>query len=89
MVRFRKHGMTREAFDRMLASQGGVCAICGCETERWKPKGWHIDHDHETGKVRGILCEPCNLMLGFAKDRTSVLRAGAEYVERTKSPQPI
>lgn len=60
-----KHGMTVANFDALLDLQGGVCQLCGTD----KPGGPHgkafaIDHDHETLGVRGILCAPCNQLLG-------------------------
>jgi Recombination endonuclease VII len=52
----------------MLAAQGGVCAVCE------KPDPEHVDHDHETGVVRGMLCFNCNQALGNARDDVEVLR---------------
>jgi Recombination endonuclease VII len=46
-----------ELYDRLLAEQGGVCAICGATP---KTRRLHIDHDHKTGRVRGLLCHRCN-----------------------------
>lgn len=59
----------------LKAAQGGVCAICG---ER---PAVHVDHDHETHRVRGILCEPCNGFLGAFRDERALLRAAIEYLE--------
>jgi predicted nucleic acid-binding Zn ribbon protein len=78
--RMRLHGVSREAFDSMLDSQAGKCAICGTST--WPGKGPHVDHDHATGALRGILCHDCNLGLGNFKDDLARLRAAAEYLER-------
>lgn len=70
----RKYGITPEKFDEMSASQNGACAVCG-STERLV-----IDHDHETGAVRGLLCNSCNLALGLAGDSVDRLMALAAYL---------
>lgn len=66
-------------WDVMFLDQGSKCAIC----KRTDPVGkhWHTDHCHITGKVRGILCHKCNLMLGHGDDRADLLRSGADYLE--------
>jgi len=87
--RVTEHGLTLTQYHAMLTSQNGRCLICGVdESGLWHGRairrdGWHIDHDHETGAVRGILCPPCNLMIGYAKDRPDVLVAAAQYLRRT------
>ena len=58
----------------MLAAQEGRCAICNNPAKC-------VDHDHATGKVRGILCAGCNRALGFMFDKPALLRRGAEYLE--------
>lgn len=78
-VRMRKFGLSQEAFDGLLDKQGGVCAICN--KVNWNGKGPHVDHDHITGKVRGILCHSCNVSLGLIKDDPNVARAMANYIE--------
>jgi hypothetical protein len=70
----RRYGITGEEADAMLASQGGLCAIC-----RAAP-AVHVDHDHATGAVRALLCFNCNGGLGQFKDDPAVLRAAADYV---------
>jgi hypothetical protein len=67
-VRLRRFGLDEQAYDRMLREQGGVCAICA------EPPGgrWNrlaVDHDHATGRVRGLLCTTCNTMLGRLERR--------------------
>jgi hypothetical protein len=73
------YGITVEQYDEMLATQSGVCAICAktCATGR----ALAVDHCHETGKVRGLLCARCNPMLGFANDNIDVLKAAIAYLE--------
>lgn len=72
----------RAEVNRLLALQGGVCAIC--KLGKWATKQyWHLDHDHMTGKNRGALCSRCNLGLGLFQDRPESLRAAADYLERS------
>lgn len=87
--RIRNHGSTREYhlrrrygigvadFERMLAEQGGVCAICG----RAAPE--HVDHDHVSGGVRGILCFNCNGGLGHFRDDVEHLAKAISYLRGT------
>lgn len=72
---WRDYRLTTEEYDRLVARSGGHCGICA------RPAKLHIDHDHATGAVRGLLCGPCNTMLGMAKDGPGLLRAGAHYIE--------
>jgi hypothetical protein len=70
-------------YERLLAAQGGVCAICASPTaNRNNSTRLAVDHCHESGSVRGLLCHRCNTMLGQAKDKPEILRAGAAYLER-------
>jgi hypothetical protein len=57
--------ITPEEYDRILAHQGGVCAGCGCKPGKNRLA---VDHDHKTGKIRGLLCWTCNSTLGEALD---------------------
>jgi hypothetical protein len=83
----RRYGMTAAEADYLLDKQGRLCAICGAA-----PAG-HVDHDHETGAVRALLCFNCNGGLGQFRDDPAVLRAAAEYVEehrrRQQRPSPL
>lgn len=72
----RKYGLTLEAFDALLASQGGGCGICG------RPDADNVDHDHETGAVRGILCFPCNVAIGLFHESEDRLLAAAAYLAK-------
>jgi hypothetical protein len=62
----------------MVAVQGGRCAIC--RTTQFGKKGPAIDHDHDSGKVRGLLCSACNLALGQFGDSVFVLNAALNYL---------
>lgn len=65
--RERKIGVTLEQFTSMIAAQGGVCGACKSPFEA-DSRHTHADHDHRTGKFRGVLCRRCNLTLGYASD---------------------
>jgi hypothetical protein len=74
----KKFGITLVQYNQMLADQGGVCAICGKA-----PKQYHlaVDHSHITGKVRMLLCLPCNKVLGYLENATWLAKAWA-YLAR-------
>jgi hypothetical protein len=78
------YGITREQFDRLRLSQTGKCAICKRDFSSGKDQ--HVDHDHQSGRVRGLLCSGCNTALGLMKDSPERLRAAADYLER---PWPV
>ena len=75
----RKFGITLETRDQLAAHQDGQCAICGAE-ESALTKRLAVDHDHGTGRVRGLLCQNCNLGLGHFRDDTGVLLAAINYL---------
>lgn len=76
--RERLYGISDEAYSLLLREQDGKCACCGQSFGRTPC----VDHDHETGKVRGLLCHRCNIAEGFLRDATLVSQILA-YVERT------
>jgi hypothetical protein len=83
----RTFGITPDDYDRLLDEQSGGCAIC-----RRKPRSGtslHVDHDHETGEVRGLLCFRCNGGLGQFKELPGRLRDAAEYLEGVLEPSTI
>jgi hypothetical protein len=75
----RRYGITAEDADAMFEAQEGLCAICRAAPAE------HVDHDHETGAVRELLCFNCNGGLGQFKDAPAVMRAAADYVERHRT----
>lgn len=78
----RRYGITRQDYLEMLESQEGKCAICGTtEIGRKNHTHFHVDHNHTTKKVRGLLCDLCNRGLGYFKDTASILRKAANYLE--------
>jgi hypothetical protein len=76
------YGMSVADLEAMLAAQHGVCAICQTAP------AIHVDHDHATGEVRGLLCFRCNAALGQLADDPLVLRRAARYLERTTAAAP-
>ena len=79
-AKLRRYGLTREQFAAMLADQKGACLIC--LQQMALPV---VDHDHETGKVRGLLCRMCNSALGLLQDSPDILRRAARYLTRSSS----
>lgn len=71
---------TVEEYDELLTAQGGGCAICFVATNK-SGRRLAVDHCHETGRVRGILCTNCNVTLGRMNDDPDLLRRAAEYLE--------
>jgi hypothetical protein len=65
----RVYSIGRGDYDRLYEAQGGVCALCQVATG--KARRLSVDHDHTTGEVRGILCRPCNDMLGHGRDQVA------------------
>lgn len=88
LILAKQWSMSREQYDTLFAAQGHCCAICK-GTHPGK-RGWCVDHDHGccSGNascgtcVRGLLCTPCNLLLGAAKDNPEVLLRAVEYLRR-------
>lgn len=76
----RTFGMTLDEFADTLDSQDGRCAICGASDPRSRKFDWAVDHDHSTGRVRGILCHPCNLGLGLFSDDEHRLLGAIDYL---------
>jgi len=75
----RKYGITLSNYDEMLNKQHGVCRICGeIPSGRFSLS---VDHNHETGKVRGLLCGKCNFAIGLMRDNPDLLRKSAQYLE--------
>ena len=80
-----RYGVTLEQYDQIFENQNGVCAICGepetavfkrgCGTVRLS-----VDHDHETGKVRSLLCNRCNLLLGRVEGNQELIVKMQEYL---------
>ena len=81
-----KYGISPEQYDILFVAQGEAC-ICGRKSGR-HGRRLAVDHNHDTGGVRGLLCENCNQGLGLLKDNPTLLRALATYVERGGITKP-
>ena len=75
----KNYGMAIDDFWALIAKQGGVCAICGLAD--WGTKRPCVDHDHVTGRIRGILCVRCNTAIGLLRDNPSISKAATHYLE--------
>lgn len=72
----KKYGLTPEAAKALWESHAGQCAICDSKEHLC------VDHDHKTGKIRGLLCRSCNLMLGNSRDQIEILRRAEAYLQK-------
>ena len=73
------YGITLEEYDELWSKQGGVCRTCGGINKDGRRLS--VDHDHDTDKVRGLLCTSCNLALGHIKDSVEILESMIKYLE--------
>lgn len=79
----RTFGITIADYEVLLARQGGGCAICGRPPTK---AALHVDHDHATGEIRGLLCIGCNNALGQFRDEATLLERAADYVSSEAWP---
>lgn len=77
----RKFGITLIDFESMITAQQGECLICGVEFWSLNIRDVAIDHDHKTGKIRGILCRKCNTGIGMFNDDLKVVKKAVAYLE--------
>lgn len=82
-----RYGITRDEIDAMIEAQGSLCAVCRRPESQvvpksGKPRRLQVDHDHRTGKPRGMVCQFCNMVLGHVDDSTEHLQAFIAYLER-------
>ena len=80
----KQYGITLEDYDSLVLEQKGKCLICGIPQENLK-QGLHVDHNHKTGKIRGLLCGSCNGGLGLFKDNILLLRKAIKYIKNSKT----
>lgn len=83
----KRHGITQELLDAMLFAQNYVCAIC-FKPQTNPPMALAVDHCHETGAIRGLLCGNCNHALGKLKDSIELLESAIRYLKMSHNNQP-
>jgi len=85
---YRLYGLAHDDYLRMHAEQRGLCSICKSPdsreagSQRRAKQGLCVDHCHETGKVRGLICSRCNTAIGMFGNSAANMRAAAEYIDR-------
>jgi hypothetical protein len=77
--RVRRYGITLETYNVLFAKQEGKCAICERHQSECK-RAFAVDHDHDTGEVRGLLCSNCNTALGLLKDSPEITEKATQYL---------
>lgn len=84
-----QYGISLEEYEELLKAQGGCCAICGSfnNNTTGKKRNWNfsVDHCHESGKVRGLLCNNCNRGLGLLGDTEESLKKALNYLEKKET----
>ena len=76
------YNITEEDYNKLLIKQNYSCAICGTKTPTGKWKVFAVDHNHTTGKVRGLLCNECNRGIGLLKDSLTIISSAYSYLEK-------
>lgn len=89
-----KFGITTDEYDAMFKAQDGKCAICAQSSKQvhrktGKVRDLAVDHCHDTGKVRALLCTDCNMALGLFKDDPDLLSAAADYLRAHRKPRLV
>ncbi len=79
-----KYGLTLDQYERILQGQGGCCKICGGDG---RGRTLHVDHDHKTGQVRGILCNGCNILVGRLEH--PLAERAKEYLAKAKAGEEV
>ncbi len=81
----KEYGLTPEQYDQLVEQQKGLCGACGLEPTKGKGRKLHIDHDHETGRVLGLLCSKCNSARGLLDNSVEKMTRLAAYQARIDS----
>lgn len=88
----RRFGLSIDDYNAMHVAQAGVCAVCqqmetALDSRTQRPIALAVDHDHETGKVRGLLCSRCNRAIGYMQDNPKIMLAAAGYILRHRQKE--
>lgn len=78
----QRFGITLVDYDKMAEIQNGVCDICGGPEKRKNVSRLSVDHDHATGKIRALLCDRCNRLIGMAEEDIILLNKAIKYLRR-------
>lgn len=78
----RKWSLTLDQYNDILKKQKGLCAICKNPETAHGGRALSVDHDHETGKIRGLLCHSCNTGIGHLKDNMATCKRAAHYLKK-------
>ncbi len=78
----RSYGITLNDYNQMLTEQNDCCAICGTDNPGGKHGKFMVDHNHDTGEVRGLLCKRCNIAIGEFNDDPSILEKAVLYLRK-------
>ena len=84
----RKFGINTAQYEVMREAQKNRCAVCRTAIPGGKGD-WHVDHDHATGAIRGLLCQNCNLGLGHFQDSPRFLAAAIKYLQKHKKQSKL
>lgn len=77
-----RYNLTKEDYTNLLINQNHKCAICGVDEQELPNKKLYVDHNHETGKVRELLCHSCNVGLGLMKESIQTLSKAIAYLDK-------
>lgn len=80
----KRLGATIEQYKELFVKQNGTCAICGTNNPGRRQKNFAVDHNHKSGKVRGLLCFSCNAAIGMFGDRSDIIHRAANYLEENE-----
>lgn len=82
----RSYGIDSKTYEAILEAQGCKCKICGAGSNPDSRAGYFVvDHNHDTGEIRGLLCTKCNALLGLAQDKEEILDKAKRYLQKSRA----